>query len=234
MIRRPFVSLILLLALAPLARAETLDVVRKVPHGGWEEGFKFHDGMLWASYPGGLQEMDPDTGAVVATFAPATSYEESIAWLNGKLYSLSWVTNGIYEATLSGATLTWTEVGAVVPPTGDGMANDDRYLILDGHGWPDIYFVDPTAFTVAKTLTLPFLDAEDFGWDGSYIWASSGTAFPGTMARINPDTGEVVDFYSLPEPSECPWLDGVDFKDGEVWLTGKDCPFFYVAPLPPP
>ena len=206
-----------------------------MPHDGWSEGLDFaDDGALWAPYGHHIRVLDPSSGANQATYTPPTGYQESVTWFQGRLWALSWDDDSIYAGDLgTDGKMLWTLMGHTPDVHGWGITHDDRYLIMTGNGMPYLYFVDPATMTLVKTVTTPVDDLEDVAWDGEYVWASSFSAYPGTEMRLDPETGEVVDLYPLPEPSECMKLDGVAIRNGEIYVTGKDCPFVYVAILPP-
>ena len=231
---RAATAALLLWGIAAVARAETFDVTRKLPHDSWSEGLDFaDDGALWSPYPHSIRVLDPGSGAIQAIYDPPTSYQESVTWFQGKLWALSYADNSIYagEFGTTGKIL-WTLMGATPDVHGWGITHDDHFLIMTGNGKPFLYFMDPATMTLVKTVTTPVNDLEDVAWDGKYVWASSYSAYPGTEMRLDPDTGDIVDLYQLPEPSECMKLDGVAILDGEIYVTGKDCPFIYVANLP--
>ena len=230
----PAAGLLLLLGISPTAAADTLEIVRTLPHGGWSEGLDMRDGVLWTPYGHTIREVDPQTGAELARFTPTTGYQESVTWFHDKLWSLSWDDDSIWAGTLDGAgVMHWTMMGRTPDIHGWGITHDDENLIMTGNGQPFLYFVNPDTMALVKTVTTPVDDLEDLAWDGRYVWASSYSDLQGMEVRLDPDTGDLVDLYPLPEPSECMKLDGVEVANGELYVTGKDCPFIYVATLPP-
>ena len=47
---------------------------------------------------------------------------------------------------------------------------------------------------------------------------------------VDPKTGKVKRFFSLPDPEACPIIDGIAFDGKNLWVTGKHCPsIFYIA-----
>jgi glutamine cyclotransferase len=215
-----------------VAAAGSLECVKRIPHSGWSEGLEWHNAQLWGSYPHSLRVFDPETGDEIASYGVASGYQESVTWFQGRLYALSYSDNKIYQGTLTGTTIKYVAVGTVPDVHGWGLTHDDHDLILSGNGQPYLYFIDPGTMQTVKTLTTQVDDLEDLAWDGRWIWASSYSYFPGTEFRIDPATGAVVEFYTLPEPSECPKLDGVEVHDGQVYITGKNCPWTYIVEEP--
>lgn len=231
--------LILLLATTPrVVLAETkLKVLRTIPHSGYSEGLDWHEGYLWHALPKESVKIDPKDGTVVARFAPATEYNESLVWFAGTPYQVSFHDDGIYKGTFApgapgAGQLQWTRVGKVPEVHAWGSATDGKHVILTGNYSSKLYYFDPKNWKVVRTVITPVADLEDLAWDGERIWASSFTQHPGTIFPIDPKTGAVTSFYELPDATECPVIDGLAWDGQALWVTGKHCAKIYRVERP--
>ena len=213
--------------LPPLTLAGTL------PHSGWSEGLDVHGGELWHAFPGDIRVFDLDTGDPLRRYEPPSSYSESLAWVRGRLWNVSYHDANIYvgETTTAGE-LAWTVAGTTPEEHGWGITFDGTHVILTGHGSELLYFLDPDTAAVVRTITTPIDDLEDLAWHDGAIWASSYSELPGQFFRVDPANGAVVDVHALPDPAECAIVDGLAVHAGKLYVTGKNCPFVYVYLLP--
>lgn len=213
--------------------AEKLELVRKIPHTGYSEGLDYFKGYLWNAKPDQIVKIDPSDGRVIQAFKPATQYSESVMWFKGELWNLSYSDNGIYVGHLKGDKLVFQRKGSTPESTGWGIANDGKNIIVTGsHNSSKIYFLDPVKLSVVRTIETPVKDIEDLAWDGKALWSSSFTSHRGQIFRIDPTTGAVSQFLSLPDPEECPVIDGIAFDGKFLWITGKNCGSILCVKLP--
>lgn len=214
------------------ALSQNLEIIRKIPHSGYSEGLDFYEGYLWHALPKSLVKIDPKDGTVIETFDPATHYSESLTWFLGKLWNLSFSDNGIYAGKREKDKIKFKRVGDSPEIHGWGITHDGKHLILTGNYSSKLYFLDPKAMRVVKTISATVKDLEDLAWDGLGIWTSSFTSHRGQIFRIDPQSGQVGEFFSLPTPEECPIIDGIAFDGSGLWITGKQCGSIYLAKRP--
>jgi glutaminyl-peptide cyclotransferase len=211
----------------------SLTLVRKIPHTGYSEGIDFANGFIWSATPELLRKIDPATGQVVKTFAPATRYSESLSWWGNVLWNVSYSDNGIYRGSLAGEGFKFERKGQTAEVHAWGLTHDDKHLIMTGdHGSNKLYFYNPKTLKLDRTLTAEKKDLEDLAWDGKGIWTSSFTAERGRIFRINPKTGKQDGIFTIPEPEMCPIVDGIAVEGKNLWFTGKNCPSLYQVKNP--
>lgn len=230
MYRTLFLSI---LVCAHLAFANTLEVIRKIPHTGYSEGLDYHEGYLWHALPREIVKIDPSDGTVLLRFQPASQYSESVMWFLGYLWNVSYSDNHIYAATLEGRTLKFGKVGTVPEVHAWGLTHDGKSIIVTGNYSNKLYFLNPKTLQIEKTLTTPVKDLEDLAWDGVGIWSSSFSTYRGQIFRIDPKSGDVRQFFSIPNPEECPIVDGIAYDGKNLWITGKNCASIYYVKKPP-
>ena len=225
------ISAWLLLFVASSLRAETLEIIRKIPHTGYSEGLDFHEGFLWHALPKEIVKIDPSDGSVVGRFKPSTDYSESLKWWNGKLYNLSFSDDGIYVGKLANGALAFERKGTVPEKHGWGMEVIGPNLVTTGDYSKVLYFYD-SKLKVVRTLVTEADAIEDLAYDGRYLWASSFTTNRGKIFRIDPKNGKVGTLYTLPNADDCPIIDGLAYDGKNLWLTGKQCPSIYYIKKP--
>ncbi|MBI4403983.1 MAG: glutaminyl-peptide cyclotransferase [Deltaproteobacteria bacterium] len=226
-------KLLFLLAIAGVSCiAGKLELIGKIPHSGYSEGLDYYQGYLWHALPKMIVKIDPKDGTVLARYQPASEYSESIAWLDGKLWNLSYSDNGIYKGVFDRNRFNFLRVGSTPEKHGWGLTHDGQYLIMTGNYSSKIYFVDPVNLKVVRTLTTLVKDLEDLAWDGRQLWASSFTQHRGHIFSISPTTGAIGELFGLPDPEACPVVDGVAYSPEGLWVTGKDCPSIYLFRKP--
>ena len=208
---------------------QTLKVIRKIPHSGYSEGLDYHDGYLWHALPKQLVKIDPKTGSVLNRFTPATKYSESLVWRKGFLWNVSFHDNGLYRGTLKDDKIIFERKGSVPEKHAWGLTDDGKHLVVTGNFSKKLYFVNPDSGKVEREIETPIKDVEDLAWDGKGFWSSSFSDHKGSIFRIHPKTGKVSPIFQLPNPDECPVIDGIAFDGKNLYVTGKHCPsIFYI------
>jgi len=225
------IIILITLFVASYSSAETLEVIRTIPHTGYSEGLDFHDGFLWHALPKEILKIDPADGSIVARFVPPTDYSESLHWWNGKLYNLSFSNDGLYVGKLANNKLVFEKKGKVPEKTGWGIVSVGSQLVVTGDFSKILYFLDSN-LKVVRTLVTEAEAIEDLAYDGESLWSSSFTTFRGKIFKINPKTGKVGPYYSLPSPDDCPIIDGLAYDGKNFWATGKHCPSIYYIKKP--
>ena len=219
---------------SPTPIAGTLELVRRLPHAGWSEGLDMHDGELWHAYPGTIKVYDPVSGDLLREYEPPSTYSESLAWRDGEIWNVSYHDSNVYVGTpaANGASIAWRIAGETPDVHGWGITHDETSVIVTGNGKETLWFLDPETLAVTRTIETPVDDLEDIAFDRGAIWASSYSEYHGQFFRIDPADGSILDVHALPDASECEIVDGIAADGGELYVTGKDCPFVYVYALP--
>lgn len=199
------------------------------PVGGWSEGLDVQDGVLWQTFPSSIWARDAASGEVLGRWDPPSTYSESLTWLGGKLFNVSYHDANLYEGRLVEGELEWIVSGTTPHEAAWGIAHDGTRLILTGNGQPYLYFLDES-HSVARVVETPFDDLEDIAWYGGNVFASSYSEMPGAFFRLDPETGELLDWHKVPDADACPIVDGIAIDAaGTIWVTGKDCPAVWVG-----
>lgn len=209
-----------------------MEILGKIPHTGYSEGLDWHQGYLWHALPKDIVKIDPKDGSVVARYAPASEYSESVAWFKGTFYNVSYSDNGLYFGTVYPDRIAFQRKADVPEAHAWGITNDGKDLIVTGNYSSTLYFLDAKTGAVKRKIKTKIPDLEDLAWDGVGIWTSSFTAYKGMIFRIDPQTGENGDFYELPNAKECPIIDGIAYDGKDLWVTGKNCLSIYKVRRP--
>lgn len=214
------------------AISQTLEIINKIPHTGYSEGLDFHGGYLWHALPKQIVKIDPKDGSILEKYSPATDYSESIKWVNGQLWNLSFSTEGLYRGELKNKKLIFSKITNVPEPRGWGIEKVGDLIAVTGNFSNKIYFFDPKTEKWTRTVTTQVTDLEDLAWDGKRLWTSSFSTNSGKVFPIDPQTGKTGLFYELPEKDFCPIIDGIAYDGKTLWITGKECPSIYQVKLP--
>ena len=199
------------------------------PVGGWSEGLDVHEGLLWQAFPGTIVARDAKTGVEVGRWEPPSSYSESLTWLDGTLWNVSYHDANLYAGTLEDGELKFSVAGITPHEHAWGITHDGRRLLLTGNGQPYLYFLDES-LELERVLETPVDDLEDLAWFASSVFASSYSELPGSFFRLDPSTGTVLEQFEVPDPASCPIVDGIAVDaEGTIWVTGKDCPAVWIG-----
>jgi glutamine cyclotransferase len=221
------------------ARAtRTVNVVAAYPHdpNAFTQGLVVYAGKLLESTgqygSSSLRRVDIQTGRVEQLLPlDATYFGEGIAVLNDRVYQLTWQ-NGIgfvHDARTFAAERTVRYTGE-----GWGLTTDGTHLILSD-GTSALRFLDPQSFSVVRRLTvtdaeIPVVQINELELVEGEIWANIWHS--DRIARIAPDTGEVVGWIDLSalypsteRPAEAV-LNGIAYDPAEqrLFVTGKNWP----------
>lgn len=211
-----------------------LELIKKIPHSGYSEGLEFHEGFLWNALPKVLNKIDPSDGTVVKAFKPATEYSEGITWFQGVLWNVSFTDNSIHSGTLGkgDGRLGFKKRGTTPEIHAWGLCHDGKHLVMTGDYSAKLYFFNPKTVKLERTLVTEGKDLEDLAWDGKVFWTSSFTVHPGEIFAVDPKTGKIKGYYSLPEKEKCPIIDGIAYDGKGLWITGKECPSIWYVKMP--
>lgn len=220
-------------------------IIGQYPHdtSAYTQGLEFHNGKLLEStgdyQNSSIRITDPRTGTVEKKHVMGTReiFGEGITVLNGKLYQLTWENNLAYvydvkDISRPEKTFKW-------PYQGWGITNNGSDLIISD-GSANLYFVDPSNFTVRNTLAVrsnrgAVNQLNELEFIEGYVYANVYTT--NDIVKIDPETGFVVgrmSFDNLLQRNE--YIPGhTDVFNGIAWdstkrtmmVTGKRWPKMY-------
>lgn len=225
-------------------------VTASLPHDttSYTEGLLFHNGDLYestgydSSFPSTRSlfgKVDKKNGSidVKAKLDKKKYFGEGIVFLKNKIYQLTYTTKigFIYDA------VTFKKTGEFTFPSeqGWGMTTDGASLIMTD-GTNKITYLDPSGFTVVKTITVtdengPVFYLNEPEMINGYIYANVYTK--NFIVKIDPATGNVVgrlDLSSLVREAAVKYtglqqLNGIayDSTSKKVYVTGKLWPTIY-------
>lgn len=178
-------------------------VVKVYPHDptAFTEGFFLKGDTAYESageaQKSRLFSYDLATGKVYQQHKLANEdFGEGISELNGKIYQMTWQQHivYVYDAATFKKTgqLTW-------PNEGWGMTTDGKQLIISD-GSSHIYYINPTDFSVTKTLNIqgeygPLSQINELEYVDGFIYANVWQT--DNIVKIDPGTSKVVATYDL-------------------------------------
>jgi glutamine cyclotransferase len=226
----------------------TVRVVNTYPHdrGAFTEGLVIQDGVLYESTglngQSTLRRVDLETGAVLQNITLAPAYfGEGVTVLGSKIYQLTWQSHVgfVYDRK----SLTFLG-GFHYPTEGWGLTHDGQRLIMSD-GTATLHFLD--AGTLAETGQVqvtdrgqPVMRLNELEYIHGEVWAN--VWLTDLIARINPETGQVVGWLDLsgllsPEDLSQPVdvLNGIayDSDHDRLFVTGKWWPKLFEIELIP-
>ncbi len=234
-------------ALQPLT-VYTYTVVNTFPHdrNAFTQGLIYLDGIFYEGTGltgrSSLRKVDVETGAVLQMInLPAELFGEGITVLGNNLYQLTWKAGRgfVYNKDTFEIKREFS-----YPTEGWGITHDGRRLIMSD-GSDTLYFWDPDTLQeigrvhvfdqrgpVVRLNELEYINGEVF----ANVWQTS------TIARINPETGQVVGWIlldglltpaDLTEPVDV--LNGIayDAATDRLFVTGKFWPKVFEVKLAP-
>jgi glutamine cyclotransferase len=256
--RNPFLvlGLILTAALNPAAAwaAENppvrgYRVLAVHPHDpdAFTQGLLIHDGRMFESTGqygrSTVREVDWRTGRIVRQKPlPSSYFGEGLVWSNGRLIQLTWK---------RGRALVWDPdrlelIGSFAyQGQGWGLTSDGRRLFRSD-GSDRLIIHDPDTFQEIGRLRVtaggePVRRLNELEYIDGRIWANVWQT--DRLARIDPDTGEVLDWVdlgglmdSVPYAGRIDCLNGIahDPETGRLLVTGKYWPRLFEIELAPP
>lgn len=209
------------------------------PHdpAAFTQGLYWHDGYLWESTglegQSQMRKVRLETGEVVMSTDLAGQYfGEGAAYLDGKIYQLTWE-NGmafVYDP----ATLARTGQFRY-PGQGWGLTTDDKMLYMSD-GSSRITLVDPADFSRKRSITVRMgrttkREINELEWIDGKIWAN--IYLTDQIVIIDPATGNIegtIDLSGLLSPedrtADTDVLNGIahDHATGRIFVTGKKWP----------
>lgn len=226
------------------ARADSarFEIVRRMPHDptAYTQGLVFEAGGFIESTgvrgQSTLRRVTLETGEVLARVTlPEDRFGEGIAALGDRIYQLTW-TSGVgysYDRASLALADSFTYSGE-----GWGLTTDGTSLIMSD-GSATIDFIDPTTFSVTRSITVrsegaPLSSINELEWIGGEIWANIYQS--NWIVRIDPATGDVlrwIDAADLVPPEKRGNADDVlngiahDPATNRLFVTGKRWPVLY-------
>ncbi len=222
-------------------------VVASYPHDerAFTQGLLFHDGYLYESTGlhgrSSVRKVDLETGNVLRRVdLPNRYFGEGLAHVDGRLYQLTWKseTGFIYDVESFSRVGTFEYEGE-----GWGLTWDGSYFVMSD-GSERLRFMDRETFEPVRTVTVraagrPVSNLNELAYLKGEIWAN---VFPGDwIARIDPDTGDVVgwiDLRGILAPGDRAGrqgdvLNGIAYdEEGQrIFVTGKLWPKLYQIEL---
>lgn len=235
----------------------TYQIVKSYPHDAkaFTQGLIFRDGFLYEGTgeyeESTLRKVEIATGKVVQKFDLRDEiFGEGIAAIGDKLYQISWRNGLAWEYNLSDFKML-----REMKYTGEGwgLTTDGTQLIMSD-GTHLLKFIDPQTFKTTRTVPVmqdngkPLYLLNELEWVKGEIWANiwhsedtmTGTTQgrmpnlgrPNTIARIDPESGQVTGWIDLAsispedqdEDSESEnTLNGIAYDEAgdRIFVTGK-------------
>ena len=228
---------------APVAPVRSFEVVAEYPHDpdAFTQGLTLVDGQLFeGTGMNGASELrlvDLQTGEVLQRRAlDEKHFGEGITVLGDKIYQITWQTGTAFVYDRA----TFEQIGAFTYETqGWGLTHDGASLIMSD-GSNQLYVRDPETFEVTKQIAVydgetPVANLNELEYIDGVIWANVWrTNF---IARIDPETGQVIDWLDLTALTERALASGrrIDVLNGIAWnpetgtvyVTGKLWPTLF-------
>lgn len=213
----------------------TYEIIHVWPHDpeAFTQGLVFHDGVLLESTGlhghSSLRKIALETGKVLQYLRlPLQYFAEGIALFDGKVYQLTWRSGKGFIYSLERL----RPLGEFVyEGEGWGLTQDGHYLIMSD-GTNRLRFLDPTDFTVRKTLDVyggdtPIERLNELEYVNGEIYANVWHS--DRIARVDPGSGQVkgwIDLSGLLVPSarrQDAVLNGIayDKAHDRLFVTGK-------------
>jgi hypothetical protein len=191
--------------------------------GDYPEGLCWDGTSLWSNNftDGALHEVDPRTGAVLATYRGngLPPNPEGLTWDGEHLWTCDWQSGRIYKLAKTAAGV--AVVAAHDKPAGAGstvrLAWDGGHLWLatwysELHDKGQLWKLDPRTLEPLQMLRLPVYWVEDLAWDGRYLWSCDWLF--GIGFAIDPATGDTLHTYRTPGPHPV----GQTWDGEHLWL----------------
>lgn len=240
----------------PVATISSYEVVRKYPHDAkaFTQGLVFRNGFLYESTgeygESTLRKVELDTGRVVQKHdLPPEVFAEGLAIMGDKVYQLSWRnrTAWIYDLDFK------LQREVRYAGEGWGLANDESHLWLSD-GTHVIRVLNPETFETVRTIVVkdesgrPLMQLNELEFVKGELWAnvwhSESMGKPNHIARIDPNTGNLLGWIDLSgispddqsgEEKTENTLNGIAYDAGgdRIFVTGKNWKNLYEIKLKP-
>ncbi len=226
----------------------TYQIINAYPHDptAFTQGLILEDGIFYEGTglrgKSTLYKVDVETGAVIQSInLPNQYFGEGITTFGDYLFQITWQENTgfVYDKNSFELLRTFS-----YPTEGWGITHDGEKLIMSD-GTATLYFWDPETLTEIGRVQVfdengPVVRLNELEYIDGEVWANVWqTNF---IARINPDTGQVVgwiDLTGLLDPAVVTQpvdvLNGIayDAQTERLFVTGKLWPQVYEIELVP-
>jgi len=227
-------------------KSDSYTLIKTYPHDptAYTQGLQFVDGLLVEGTgllgASTLRYVELDTGRVQKAVAlDANYFGEGVTVFEDRIYQLTWKTQTafVYDRETLALEETFT-----YPTQGWGLTHNGRCLIMSD-GSSRLTFRDPDTFAELGQLTVydntgPLTMINELEYINGEIFAN--VWFQNRIARISPDTGQVLGWLVLDElaaqinatnPDDI--LNGIayDTENGRLFVTGKRWPTLFEITL---
>ncbi len=225
------------------APVSSYEIVNEYKHDkrAFTQGLVFHDGYLYESTGNygrsTLRKVELKTGKVLKKHSvPRDYFAEGMTIFGGKVYQLTWKAGLGFVYDLEDFKL---EREFRYSGEGWGLTHDGKHLYMSD-GTHVIRVLDPKTLDVVRTIVVmnegaPLLRINELEYIKGEIWAnvwqSETIEKPNHVARINPETGELLGWINFdkisPKDSGKHYensLNGIayDEKGDRIFITGKN------------
>lgn len=230
-------------SITPIAPVRAFEVVAEYPHDSeaFTQGLLLVDGQLYEGTglngASELRLVDLQTGDVLERHKLSDEYfGEGVTVLGDKIYQLTWLTQTAFVYDRE----TFEQIGTFAYDSeGWGLTNDDTSLIMSD-GTDRIFFRNPESFAVTRQISVhdganSIANINELEYIDGVIWANIWRT--NLVARINPETGAVIDWLDLTPLQEQVAASGerIDVLNGiasnpvtnTVYVTGKFWPTLF-------
>ena len=234
-------------SITPVAPVRSFEVVAEYPHdaAAFTQGLILVDGQLYEGTglngASELRLVDLQTGEVLERHRLGSEYfGEGITVLGDKIYQITWQTETAFVYDRE----TFEQIGTFSYDTeGWGLTHDGTSLIMSD-GSDQIFFRDPATFEVTRQISVrdgenPIANINELEYIDGVLWANVWRT--NLIARIDPETGAVIDWLDLSALQAQVLADGgrIDVLNGIAWnpetgtvlVTGKFWPTLFEIKL---
>ena len=220
------------------------DIIKSYPHdpNAFTQGLIYHGGFLYESTgqrgASSLRKVEIETGKVLQKYdVPSDFFAEGIALLDGRIYQLTWQSGLGFVYLLDDFRL---QREFRYSGEGWGLTTDGK-LLYHSDGTHVIRVVDPASYKTLRTIVVrkedgkPLMRINELEWVKGEIWAniwhSENIGKPNHIARIDPETGDLLGWIDLggisPDDSGRSienTLNGIayDPEGDRIFVTGKN------------
>jgi glutamine cyclotransferase len=233
--------------ITPVAPIRAFEVVAEYPHDpdAFTQGLILVDGQLYEGTglngASELRLVDLQTGDVLESHRLSDEFfGEGITVFGDKIYQITWQTQTAFVYDRE----TFEQIGTFTYDTqGWGLTHDGTSLVMSD-GSDQLYFRDPETFEVTKQVSVRDGDnaislLNELEYIDGVIWANVWRT--NLIARIDPETGVVIDWLDLTALTEDVLATGqrIDVLNGIAWnpetgtayVTGKFWPILFEIQL---
>lgn len=210
--KKPSISVLILLAVACTAHAKVGDVLKVIETPGpCPKGLAFDAKHLWLAdaFTDRIYAIDPDTGKVIKSFETPGHHPEGLAWDGEHL----WHTDSAEDLLYRLDTTTGTAIKVVESSTGNprDIAWDGEFLWIADHKKDVLMRVSPVDGAAVKFFAAPANETTGLAFDGKYLWVAD--RMEDRIYLVDPADGLCLS--SLRSYGPVPY--GLAWQDGSLW-----------------